>query len=62
MLDEPTSDEPSTSKAAPRPRKVREYFVKWANLSYWNCDWITELQLDVFHPLMFRYYSQIKRI
>ena len=24
--------------------------------SYWHCDWITELQIDVHHPLMFRNY------
>ncbi|XP_066585961.1 chromodomain-helicase-DNA-binding protein Mi-2 homolog isoform X2 [Prorops nasuta] len=52
------SEEPSTSKAAPKPRKIREFFVKWADMSYWHCDWITELQLDVFHPLMFRNYSR----
>ncbi|XP_043270703.1 chromodomain-helicase-DNA-binding protein Mi-2 homolog isoform X3 [Venturia canescens] len=52
------SEEPSTSKAAPKPRKMREFFVKWADMSYWHCDWITELQLDVFHPLMFRNYSR----
>lgn len=48
------SEEPSTSKAAPKQRKMREFFVKWADMSYWHCDWITELQLDVFHPLMYR--------
>ncbi|XP_053689354.1 chromodomain-helicase-DNA-binding protein Mi-2 homolog isoform X2 [Sabethes cyaneus] len=47
-------NEPSTSKAQPTRR--REYFVKFHDMSYWHCDWITELQLDVFHPLMFRYY------
>ncbi|XP_011698832.1 PREDICTED: chromodomain-helicase-DNA-binding protein Mi-2 homolog [Wasmannia auropunctata] len=50
------SEEPSTSKAAPKQRKMREFFVKWADMSYWHCDWITELQLDVFHPLMYRNY------
>lgn len=52
---ETPSEEPSTSKAAPKQRRIREFFVKWADMSYWHCDWITELQLDVFHPLMFRY-------
>ncbi|KAK0098849.1 hypothetical protein PV326_001415 [Microctonus aethiopoides] len=52
------SEEPSTSKAAPKQRKIREFFVKWQEMSYWHCDWITELQLDVFHPLMFRNYSR----
>ncbi|XP_019557394.3 chromodomain-helicase-DNA-binding protein Mi-2 homolog [Aedes albopictus] len=47
-------NEPSTSKATPTRR--REYFVKFADMSYWHCDWITELQLDVYHPLMYRFY------
>ncbi|XP_015124257.1 chromodomain-helicase-DNA-binding protein Mi-2 homolog isoform X4 [Diachasma alloeum] len=55
---ESPSEEPSTSKAAPKPRRTREFFVKWAEMSYWHCDWVTELQLDVFHPLMFRNYSR----
>ncbi|XP_030750203.1 chromodomain-helicase-DNA-binding protein Mi-2 homolog isoform X2 [Sitophilus oryzae] len=38
--------------------KRREFFVKWAELSYWHCSWITELQLDVYHPLMFRSYTR----
>lgn len=36
----------------------REFFVKWHERSYWHCDWITELQLDVYHPLMFRMYTR----
>ncbi|XP_012269327.2 chromodomain-helicase-DNA-binding protein Mi-2 homolog isoform X2 [Athalia rosae] len=55
---ETPSEEPSTSKAAPKQRKMREFFVKWAEMSHWHCDWITELQLDVFHPLMFRNYTR----
>ncbi|XP_067659338.1 chromodomain-helicase-DNA-binding protein 4-like isoform X4 [Haliotis asinina] len=35
---------------------VREFFVKWHDMSYWHCNWITELQLDVYHPAMFRNY------
>ncbi|XP_053675987.1 chromodomain-helicase-DNA-binding protein Mi-2 homolog [Anopheles nili] len=52
-------DEPSTSKGAVGgSTRRREYFVKWLEKSYWHCDWITELQLDVHHPLMFRYYTR----
>ncbi|CAH1259651.1 unnamed protein product [Diabrotica balteata] len=40
------------------PTRHREFFVKWHELSYWHCSWITELQLDVYHPLMFRSYSR----
>ncbi|KAJ8683101.1 hypothetical protein QAD02_018893 [Eretmocerus hayati] len=52
------SDEPSTSKGSSKPHRVREFFVKWVDASYWKCDWISELQLDVFHPLMYRNYSR----
>ncbi|KAL1498156.1 hypothetical protein ABEB36_009000 [Hypothenemus hampei] len=38
--------------------RKREFFVKWFELSYWHCSWITELQLDVYHPLMFRSYTR----
>ncbi|KAG5886139.1 hypothetical protein JTB14_011385 [Gonioctena quinquepunctata] len=38
--------------------KHREFFVKWHELSYWHCSWITEIQLDVYHPLMFRAYTR----
>uniref|UniRef100_A0A182N9R5 Chromodomain-helicase-DNA-binding protein Mi-2 homolog n=1 Tax=Anopheles dirus TaxID=7168 RepID=A0A182N9R5_9DIPT len=51
-------DEPSTSKGGGGVTRRREYFVKWVEKSYWHCDWITELQLDVHHPLMFRYYTR----
>lgn len=48
-------NEASTSKK-PKIRREREFFVKWQELSYWHSDWVTELQLDVYHPLMFRSY------
>jgi chromodomain-helicase-DNA-binding protein 4 len=54
---EPTEDEASTSKGQTQQR-CREYFIKWKDRSYWHCSWISELQLDVFHPLMFRYYTR----
>ncbi|XP_037973931.2 chromodomain-helicase-DNA-binding protein Mi-2 homolog isoform X1 [Plutella xylostella] len=46
--------EQGKSKAA----RSREFFVKWHERSYWHCSWISELQLDVFHPLMYRYYMR----
>ncbi|GBP76385.1 Chromodomain-helicase-DNA-binding protein Mi-2 homolog [Eumeta japonica] len=52
--DSPQSGQSGKSKA---PRS-REFFVKWHERSYWHCSWITELQLDVFHPLMYRYYMR----
>lgn len=47
--------EHSPKSKAPRSR---EFFVKWHERSYWHCSWISELQLDVFHPLMYRYYMR----
>ncbi|XP_045533776.1 chromodomain-helicase-DNA-binding protein Mi-2 homolog isoform X1 [Papilio machaon] len=38
--------------------RTREFFVKWHERSYWHCSWISEIQLDVFHPLMYRYYMR----
>ncbi|KAJ8319853.1 hypothetical protein KUTeg_001440 [Tegillarca granosa] len=37
-------------------KPTREFFVKWKDLSYWHCSWISELQLDVYHPAMYRHY------
>ncbi|VDN40932.1 unnamed protein product [Dibothriocephalus latus] len=25
-------------------------------MSYWKCEWVSELQLDVFHPIMLRVF------
>lgn len=59
ITNEKPSAEPSTSKKVSKtPTRIREFFVKWHEQSYWLCDWITELQLDVYHPLMFRYYTR----
>lgn len=41
------------------PKRIvqhREFFVKWHNMSYWHCSWITEIELDVFHPSLLRNY------
>ena len=57
VIDE-ANPKPSTSKSQPTVQRSREYFVKWKDRSYWHCDWITEMQLDVYHPLMFRYYTR----
>ncbi|KAL4714068.1 hypothetical protein ACJJTC_008422 [Scirpophaga incertulas] len=46
-----------TSSKSKAPR-AREFFVKWHERSYWHCSWISEIQLDVFHPLMYRYYMR----
>lgn len=55
--DAKPSEEPSTSKKPPKnTHRRREFFVKWHEKSYWNCEWISELQLDVHHPFMYRNY------
>uniref|UniRef100_A0A5F7ZCZ7 Chromodomain helicase DNA binding protein 3 n=1 Tax=Macaca mulatta TaxID=9544 RepID=A0A5F7ZCZ7_MACMU len=46
---------------APRPlqgRSEREFFVKWVGLSYWHCSWAKELQLEIFHLVMYRNYQR----
>ncbi|KAM9299290.1 chromodomain-helicase-DNA-binding protein 5 [Gastrophryne carolinensis] len=36
----------------------REFLVKWAGLSYWHCSWVKELQLELYHTVMFRNYQR----
>ncbi|KAH8388950.1 hypothetical protein KR215_008276 [Drosophila sulfurigaster] len=52
------SSEASTSKSAKLGNRVREYFIKWHNMSYWHCEWVSEVQLDVHHPLMIRSFQR----
>lgn len=42
----------------PESKPQREFCIKWLGMSYWHCSWITELQLDVFHPAMYRIYTR----
>ncbi|XP_069984157.1 chromodomain-helicase-DNA-binding protein Mi-2 homolog isoform X8 [Penaeus vannamei] len=37
-------------------KQLREFLVKWVDMSYWHCSWISELMLDVHHPQMLRSY------
>uniref|UniRef100_A0A0R3XBN0 PHD-type domain-containing protein n=1 Tax=Hydatigena taeniaeformis TaxID=6205 RepID=A0A0R3XBN0_HYDTA len=41
-----------------RKKPTREFFVKFHEMSYWACEWVTELQLEVFHSLMLRVFSK----
>lgn len=34
----------------------KEFFIKWHNMSHWHCSWISEIELDVFHPPLLRNY------
>ena len=49
-----TSHSSSTSKPIHVRKPAREFFVKFTDRSYWHCEWLTELQLDVHHPIMLR--------
>lgn len=49
--------QPSTSKKH-QPKPLREFFVKYHDMSYWHCEWVSEIQLDVFHTGMFRIYCR----
>lgn len=42
------------------PFKTRELFVKYDGLSYWACEWLPELQVEVHQPSLWRCY--IKKI
>lgn len=39
-------------------RSEREFFAKWTGMSYWHCSWITELQLEIFHTVMYRNFQR----
>ncbi|XP_067117973.1 chromodomain-helicase-DNA-binding protein 3 isoform X4 [Osmerus mordax] len=59
----PVPPPPDALPDAPPPppmkgRAEREFFVKLAGQSYWHCTWITELQLEIFHSVMFRNYQR----
>ncbi|XP_051992516.1 chromodomain-helicase-DNA-binding protein 4-like isoform X1 [Xyrauchen texanus] len=47
---------PDPAPLAGRPE--REFFVKWQNLSFWHCSWVTELQLEIHCQVMFRNYQR----
>ncbi len=46
-----------TEPAKHTPQKLREFFVKFDGLSYWHCDWVSEVACEVFHKILFRYYT-----
>ena len=37
--------------------KTRIYLVKYKNFSYWRCEWISELRLEVHEVHLWRYYN-----
>ncbi|KAM4611681.1 chromodomain-helicase-DNA-binding protein 3 isoform 2-T2 [Polymixia lowei] len=56
----PAPDAPPDAPLPPpmKGRAEREFFVKLTGQSYWHCTWITELQLEIFHSVMFRNYQR----
>lgn len=56
----PSPDAPPDAPPPPpmKGRAEREFFVKLACQSYWHCTWITELQLEIFHSVMYRNYQR----
>jgi hypothetical protein len=42
------------------PLRTRELFVKYDSLSYWSCEWLPELQVEVHQSSLWRCY--IKKI
>ncbi|KFP09972.1 Chromodomain-helicase-DNA-binding protein 5, partial [Egretta garzetta] len=59
----PVLPAPDAELALPPPKALegipeREFFVKWAGLSYWHCSWVKELQLELYHTVMYRNYQR----
>uniref|UniRef100_A0A8C6JU17 DNA helicase n=1 Tax=Melopsittacus undulatus TaxID=13146 RepID=A0A8C6JU17_MELUD len=59
----PVLPAPGTELPLPVPKVLggipeREFFVKWAGLSYWHCSWVKELQLELYHTVMYRNYQR----
>ncbi|XP_074748998.1 chromodomain-helicase-DNA-binding protein 5 isoform X3 [Strix uralensis] len=59
----PVLPAPDAELALPPPKVLegipeREFFVKWAGLSYWHCSWVKELQLELYHTVMYRNYQR----
>lgn len=56
----PTYDLTVPPGSARGPPKTREFFVKYDGLSYWSCEWLPELQVEVHQSSLWRCY--IKKI
>ncbi|XP_027745107.1 chromodomain-helicase-DNA-binding protein 5 isoform X1 [Empidonax traillii] len=59
----PVLPTPDPELAVPPPKVLegipeREFFVKWVGLSYWHCSWVKELQLELYHTVMYRNYQR----
>ncbi|KJH48544.1 CHDCT2 domain protein [Dictyocaulus viviparus] len=38
------------------PRREREFFIKWRYMSYWHCEWVSEMLMDVYFTALLRMY------
>uniref|UniRef100_A0A1I7T7X1 DNA helicase n=2 Tax=Caenorhabditis tropicalis TaxID=1561998 RepID=A0A1I7T7X1_9PELO len=38
------------------PRREREFFIKWKYLSYWQCDWVSEMMMEVHFRMLYIMY------
>ena len=50
--DNKDDPQPSTSKK-PQAKPQREFFVRFHDMSYWHCSWITEAQVMLHMPILF---------
>lgn len=39
-----------------KPRREREFFIKWKYMSYWHCGWVPELVLELYFTQTLRMY------
>ncbi|UYV68737.1 CHD5 [Cordylochernes scorpioides] len=56
--EEAKAEEAASEKDKKKGKSAREFFVKWHDMSYWYCSWVTEAQLDVYHPILYRNYQR----
>ncbi|XP_071841131.1 chromodomain-helicase-DNA-binding protein 5-like isoform X4 [Apostichopus japonicus] len=56
VINTPVSEEKKRVTHDLRPKPIREFFCKFHGMSYWHCDWVTELQMEVFHTILHRNY------
>lgn len=57
LTHHPTPEEISGG-AKDEAYKVRKFFVKYANHSFWKCHWIDELQLEKYHVSLYRFFCR----
>nr|XP_054768903.1 chromodomain-helicase-DNA-binding protein Mi-2 homolog isoform X3 [Lytechinus pictus] len=52
---EPKEEDPILKKLREqKPKPIREFFCKFHGLSFWHCEWVSELQMEVFHSILHR--------